>query len=82
MFATGAKKSAIPIPEMMNGTTSSEYGVVGVETERDPARAPIACSVSPIADERLAADPVRQRARDRRDEDRHRSSTAGSRRPD
>ena len=45
-FATGAKKSAMPMPESMNGTTSSEYGVVGVDTAAIHA-SPIACRLSP-----------------------------------
>ena len=45
-FATGAKYIAIPIPESTNGTTSSEYGVVGVETSAIQA-SPTAWSASP-----------------------------------
>jgi len=45
-FATGAKKSAMPAPERMNGITRSLYGVVGVDTEAIHAR-PAACIASP-----------------------------------
>jgi hypothetical protein len=45
-LATGAKKSAMPMPEMKNGITTSLYGIVGVVTVEIQAR-PIACSASP-----------------------------------
>ena len=45
-FATGAKKSPIPMPESANGATRSTYGVVGVETAAIHAR-PAAWSARP-----------------------------------
>ena len=45
-MATGAKKSAIPKPETMNGPTSSMYGTVGVDTAAIHAR-PAACIARP-----------------------------------
>ena len=47
-FATGAKKSAIPIPETKKGATSSAYGTVGVETAASQP-SPIACRARPVA---------------------------------
>src|SRR5262249_57381532 len=47
-LATGAKKSAMPVPERMNGRTSEEYGVVGELTAAIQA-SPDACKASPTA---------------------------------
>ena len=47
-MATGAKKSAMPIPETTKPGTSSEYGTVGVETAASQP-SPIAWSASPVA---------------------------------
>ena len=46
-FATGAQNIAMPMPETMNGATSSQYGVAGVEIAASDPR-PAACSVSPM----------------------------------
>jgi hypothetical protein len=45
-FATGAKYSAMPMPEITNGSTKAEYAVVGEPTAASQAR-PVACSPSP-----------------------------------
>ena len=47
-MATGAKKSAIPMPETTNAGTSSAYGTVGVEIAASQP-SPIAWSASPVA---------------------------------
>ena len=46
----------MPMPETMNGATSCQYGVVGVEIAASDA-SPLACSVSPIPIRR--APPIR-----------------------
>src|SRR5262249_300628 len=46
-LATGAKKSAMPVPEMMNGRTNVEYGAVG-ELIAAIQPSPIAWSASPV----------------------------------
>ena len=68
-FATGAKKSAMPTPATMNGAISCEYETVGVDTSRDPGERE-RLQRQARADDQLGADPVGQRARDRRDEHR------------
>ena len=70
-FATGAKKSPIPIPERTNGTTSRRTARSATPTAAIQPR-PTAWSASPSGHERPPADPVGERARDRGDEDRHR----------
>ena len=56
MLATGAKNIPIPIPDRMNGPTSSVYATSAVDTAAIQPR-PIACSASPPA--RNGRPPIR-----------------------
>ena len=59
------------MPESMNGMTSSEYGVVGVDTAAIHAE-PDCLEAQAHAHDAVAADAIGERAGDRRHEDRHR----------
>ena len=70
-FATGAKKSAMPTPERMNGITSAAVRRRRRRDRGDP-REPGRLERQPEPHQPVAADPVGESAGDRRDEDRHR----------
>ncbi len=55
-LAAGANTSAMPVPAMMNGITSSPYGTVGLEMLASHPIAP-ACSVRPVTIS--GRDPIR-----------------------